>query len=166
MTGSDMWFIGWYGEDDLGGGQTDPLFMGPDTSVRSLLGSLIQKDIPKRKLCSLLSQTSSAQDSSPCPFLLSALRKQAERMRKGGIIPVGQSASMADECWTGSIVLPTNLLDGSWSEVKAHLKYLYCILGLWQRLHLTKQKRELIWNQYAECLWAMEEGNVLFFFGC
>ena len=41
-------------------GRTDPLLMGPDTSVRSLLGGLIQKDIPKRDLCSLLSKTLSA----------------------------------------------------------------------------------------------------------
>lgn len=153
------WRMSW------GVGQTDSLFMGPDTSVRSLLGGLIQKDIPKRKLCGLLSKTFSVH-SSPFPCSCSAQGQQAEPMWKGSFIPVGQGTSMADEFWTQFIVLPANVLDGSWSEVRAHLKYLYCITGLWQRLHLTKQRRELIWNQYAECLWAMEEGNVLFFFGC
>lgn len=55
-----------------GVGQTDSLFMGPDTSVRSLLGGLIQKDIPKRKLCGLLSKTFSVHRQLTFPvFMLS-----------------------------------------------------------------------------------------------
>lgn len=73
VTGFASQFIGRREQDELGGvGRTDPQLMGPDTSVRSLLGGLIQKDIPKKERCSLLCKTFRAprQPTLPIFFLI------------------------------------------------------------------------------------------------
>ena len=77
-------------------------------------------------------------------FSLSPQRKQAFHMRKGRIMSVGKNTSVAKMRSGHSAFLPAELLDGSPSEVRAHFRYLYCILGLWKRLHLSKQRRGLI----------------------
>lgn len=132
-------------------GWTNPGIMGPKAPMRSVPGALIQKDILKRRSCLLLYKTSSAHRE------LAVFTRSPDKT--GWAPEKGQN-------YPRCIVLPTELLDGIRSEVKTHLKHLYCVVGLGKRLHLTKQGRELICNQYAGCRGPMGESHVFFFFGC
>lgn len=158
--GSDkiwLWFTGSWEEDQPARGCTNPLIMGLNVSMRSMLRGLIKKDIPKRNLRSLPYKTGSALRAHVALF---------HSQPKGNRLSIwGRSGlSHLERAQTWPWVL--NTVCCSWWELVRGQSTFKVLVGLWKRLHLTKQRKELIWNQYAGCLWAMEEGNVLFFFGC
>ena len=76
-------------------------------------------------------------------FLLSAQRKQTFHMRKGRIMSVGKSTSMAKMRSGHSAFLPAELLDGNLSEVRAHFRYLYPGLVEEIALKQTKERADM-----------------------
>lgn len=86
--------------------------------MRSMLRGLIQKDIPKRNLHSLPYKTGSALKLMLLFFTLSP-KETGWAYEEGQDYPIWKENKHGREFWTQCVVL-----DGSWSEVKAHLKYL------------------------------------------